>query len=541
MPNDPIALREYFSDPSTGYPICGAGRVPAKYPFPYQSSKAASSYVPNLNPYFSSVTGQTYPYSIDDGGGMPRYLYADYPHCMCVGHSIPTGPAQPNTPIGNESSDMYNEISARTADGKPTGNTIPVAIAKDGVSDGRLGSVYGAGGSNNSVCGCPNVNEVFDASATGVNAPLCRPKMNVDSHVVFSNNFNPTADAWAVIDDGAEVKGSDGKIVSTISLPSGAAPYTSTESYHRGIWKCAGGYEYKSGTNKCEFDVASHPCANDSPVSAGVGGATPQARFENAVNKKLACCLNQYDSTDPTASGFLKYDCIDNSTKRYADFNALWTSTDEASDGGQMNAFILTNSAGKEITGFYTLDGRRCNEFSEFTSDTIQPGVVNPAMSLGQGKGAGGSKAADAFEARGSSLAKPSGSAYSFLYGKLGSDRNKAPTSTADRRRCPVLVRAALVVGCPQNPASASAFQKTYEETDASGNKKRRCSVASNMQVHVRVEQVWEIAGTPLLKPVDTVIDGRSAGSIAIDQIIMNKYGDQCPPGTQRRGDACVY
>jgi len=531
---DPLSLPEYYPDADNDL-ICGAGRLPMTYGL--ISSKAVSSLKPRISPpYTSPVTGKNYPYAVDDGSGLPKYFYANFPHCGCVGHSVnDTSPTADIAVSGTFSSDLYDDIASLGSDGKPNRKYAPVSIAHDGTSDGRLGVLFSTGQSE---CGCPNINEeMVPASASGITGPYCQSKIDTtDPNLVFSKDFDPVYDAWAVMNPSAEVQGANG-IVSTIHLPDAGSPESAAQLYRRGIWKCQNGYTINPDTKKCEFDLAKHMCSGDSPVSAKITGANAAERFSNVVNKKLACCLNQYDSSDTSGKGFLKFDCVENASTSYRDFDSLWTSSDANSDGGQLNAFVLANSQGKELTGFYTLSGDRCNEYSEFSRDSIQPGMVNPAQPAPQGRHANGSLSPDAFEAIGNPLPKSSSAAFSNLVSRLGT-RARAPSTSAEKRRCPVLVRAALLTACPSNPQSTSAPMRTYIDPDT---KIKHCSMAESMQVHIRIEQVWEIAGTPRMQAVDTVLDHRSASAVSISQIIANKYGDSCPPGSTRQGDTCVY
>ncbi|MCC5758143.1 hypothetical protein, partial [Klebsiella pneumoniae] len=101
--------------------------------------------------------------------------------------------------------------------------------------------------------------------------------------------------------------------------------------------------------------------------------------FNNAINKKLACCLNSFKTGDTYA----KFDCIENAKTAVTDFDTLWASSDSTTEGNQMNAFILAGPNGKPLTGFYTMEGVRCNEFSEFAGP-LQPAKVNPIYATSQ-------------------------------------------------------------------------------------------------------------------------------------------------------------
>jgi hypothetical protein len=523
---------EYVQDASSDwYPVCGGQRVPMSRTT-WIGSNFSSNGVPKTAKV-ATIDGIDYPYAQASSGPtpVPQYFYNNYPHCGCgpvIGSSaLPATVAeQPSSQFIKD--DTNNQIGKRGADNFPNGHYGPVAIAKSGTSDGRLGSLFSSGAS---ACGCPNVNEKLSADGTE-----CVPMVDLaDSHIRFVK-YDPAVDVANTMSGAFDVKDSSGtKSVAKISIPNTSSSVTADKVYDRGIWKCDLGFLLTGNPGKCVFDKTQHMCDATSEVSKSVGGASTSAQFANARNKKLACCMNGFGGISAASTVLTKFDCIENMKETYSDFNALWASSDDADNGGQMNAFVLADGRGKPITGFYTENGVRCGEFNEFSSTPIQPGRINPIMNSGQMNRVNG--AGDAFESVGSAIPNPSGTGFNFMVGKLGSSA-KAPTSTADRRRCPILVRAALMVGCPRNPASSNAIEKTYEDPST---KSRRCAVASSVQVKIRVEQVWEIAGQPKLQPVDTVIDNKAAGSISVDRIIQKKFGNQCPKGTRQQGDACVY
>jgi hypothetical protein len=101
-------------------------------------------------------------------------------------------------------------------------------------------------------------------------------------------------------------------------------------------------------------------------------------------------------------------------------------------------------------------------------------------------------------------------------------------------KRCPIVARAAFIASCPENP-ELPVVPKTY----VSGTSKH-CSSAASIQVHVRIEQIFEIEGMPKMKTVDTVAEQRLASSISVEKIIIGKSSN-CPGGATKRGDVCVY
>jgi len=245
------------------------------------------------------------------------------------------------------------------------------------------------------------------------------------------------------------------------------------------------------------------------------------------INKKLACCLNRFNSGDP----YQKFDCVENSKKAYTTFDQLW-SADDGDSAGQMNAILLSNPQGKPLTGFYSLNGTRCNEYSEFGGE-LRPARVNPVISTNQMNHAEGTKDADAIEYLASAYPVPTSAAYTRMQSGLGT-LAQVPTLAPDRRRCPILVRAALVIQCPINPLPP-ATRRSYTVGSVV-----RCPVANSVAVHVRIEQLTEISGMPKFTTADTVVDSRNAAVISIQRILSQKYGNQCPPGSHRSGDACV-
>ncbi len=122
--------------------------------------------------------------------------------------------------------------------------------------------------------------------------------------------------------------------------------------------------------------------------------------------------------------------------------------------------------------------------------------------------------------------------------------KGKAPNPSsgsagvASARRCPILVRAALIVTCPPLNKSTNAPQLTHEDPTT---KKLTCPAASSIQVHLRAEQVFKITGQPTIQTVDTIVDRKTAASISIDQLLKQKYPGQCLPGMTMTSSGCRY
>lgn len=531
------------SIPADRYPICGAGRVPVSGDGTYAWSTMSSSGVPRSSNSFSSG-GQQYNYLRTTGG--PIYAYTDLSRCVCVGKTIPETP-QTGTytflgPLANTQRvlpDTFEVISYQSAT-----NQIQygmVAIADDNQSDGRLGALYS---SNRSRCGCPNFNELPQAVDTALPAtdPIgvrCVPAVAAGPGRVlgaFNVSVHDKPGATQVMNRANEplLQGGVNTLVSKISLPRSVADQNTLTTYSRRIWTCTQPYRLNLATGACEYKPEFNRCDEGntvsgvpaSEVSPYMPGTSKADAFENTVNKKLAACLNEFG----TISSSVKFDCIDNSSTNYATFNDLWESADPDADGGQPNGFMLTNPAGRPLTGFFKLTGERCDEYSEFVGE-IKPGRLFKSGAVWD------------FVEQGSVIPRPASGlkGVDFLVNKLMSKGKRVPLTPLEKLQCPVLVRAALVATCPKNPALPAA-QRTLEIRDGLGNLlQRRCSVANAVTVHVRAEQVFAIEGAAPMKTYDTVAENSQAGSIPVSVLTASKYGSACPPGTVRQEGVCVY
>jgi hypothetical protein len=178
-------------------------------------------------------------------------------------------------------------------------------------------------------------------------------------------------------------------------------------------------------------------------------------------------------------------------------------------------------------------------EFSEFSTIPITPGTVAPFSTAGQKETMSGT-----WLATGTAIPMPSGPAFDDIVSKLGA-KAKGPNPSSgtaldlnNARRCPLLVRAALITRCPGNPAAGTnAPRFTVKD---SGNI-TRCPSADSAQVQVRVEQVYRIVGEPQMAPIDTIIDQKSASTMNVGEIIRNKNGGKCLPGMVSSGSLCKY
>jgi hypothetical protein len=68
-----------------------------------------------------------------------------------------------------------------------------------------------------------------------------------------------------------------------------------------------------------------------------------------------------------------------------------------------------------------------------------------------------------------------------------------------------------------------------------------RCPVANSIQIHIRMEQIYEITGQASLKTMDTLLTANQAVGIDMQDIINSKYGATCPPGTHMEASICKY
>jgi hypothetical protein len=557
-----------FMDDANGYPGCGVNRIPVKQNFATMSFANSGTPAITDSVTFAKVA---FPYATASPTTAPPgepftpiYGYADQTHCACVGHAVIAPGLTPeslSTTLSSKSGtapryypDSADTISQRASGGRPSASYGSVAISRDSTKDGRIGTVWKTG---TAYCGCPNLNEKITTAPENLSGGQCVSALKEpDSTKIMFATFNPLVDDVTgftnVMNRSAEL-GTNSKVISSILLPASQGAPASLNAYARGIWKCKAPYKLDVSSATCQFDAPANMCSDAdpaSPVSSTVTGTSAAAKFDNAINKKLACCLNT--GADAATQ---KYDCVENTTnsvsKAYKDFNELWASTDPTDAGEQMNAVMLGDKNGKPLTGFFTMDGIRCEGYSEFTSQQLIPGTMSDfAAGASQGAAAGNTQSMSAFVADQSNVIyKPSvnansvsgSTAYNNMVAKLGSSKSGIPTSTAEKRRCPILVRAALIATCPLNSQSDSSNFRTLTPSQQVGITKPRCAVADSLQIKVRMEQIYSIAGQTKLDTVDTVMDAKNAGAMSVQKIIQNKWGNWCPPGTTKQGSTCVY
>jgi hypothetical protein len=275
-----------------------------------------------------------------------------------------------------------------------------------------------------------------------------------------------------------------------------------------------------------------HTCAKES--GSAVSSVGSGENFNDFINSKLKCCLHNMNPTDV----YTKLDCVDNSIASNNDFNKLWASADEADNGNQMNAIMMVNAAGrkveglpagqdptagvrKPISGFYTLEGKYCSEFSEFMAPQsgIQSYAIDPPQTNMQQITVG-------------STPKPIGNPFplppevilSSLRTKLAAANKRYPTTVADMYRCPVLFRSAISVKCPSNPLPLVLGSKIPTYIDSTRvQDKIRCDSAASIMIHVRLEQVFQITGQPVLKAYDSIVENGQTSSISVQNILKNR------------------
>jgi hypothetical protein len=95
-----------------------------------------------------------------------------------------------------------------------------------------------------------------------------------------------------------------------------------------------------------------------------------------------------------------------------------------------------------------------------------------------------------------------------------------------------------MITRCPGTTTAGQNLPR-FTVTDSAGI--TRCPSADSIQIHVRIEQIFRIAGEPQMPPIDTITDQKSVGTINVGDVIRNKNGGQCLPGMQMSGSMCRY
>jgi hypothetical protein len=187
------------------------------------------------------------------------------------------------------------------------------------------------------------------------------------------------------------------------------------------------------------------------------------------------------------------------------------------------------------VTGFFTLTGARCNEYSEFAAG-IREATVNPAQLASQQNLSGNKFDQNYIQFSGNVIGPPPRAPSWFASKKSVPDQAANPARAA--RECPVLARAALVVGCGSDD---SAGKLPQQFTDSKG--KVRCLAAQSIKVHLRIQQVYRITGMPPIKTFDTVMDLDEAKRTGINMegMIRARAGAFCPAGSKYVEGNCLF
>ena len=220
----------------------------------------------------------------------------------------------------------------------------------------------------------------------------------------------------------------------------------------------------------------------------------------------------------PTPS--YKFDCVETQdppatvtgssviSSEMARFNWRWATPDASQDGGQMNGVMLVNSAGKPITGFFSLKGEYCEKFNPFINKLeIRPTLV-PAV-LPAGQQANATLATETYL----SAPYPTPQPNNPIESAATSKGRWFPTTIDEKRACPILVRAAMRVKCP-----LGGSLRYVESTGVT-----HCPFASSIRFDIAVEQIYQIAGQKARKPYLTEIGQGSVNTISIPEIIRER------------------
>ncbi len=257
------------------------------------------------------------------------------------------------------------------------------------------------------------------------------------------------------------------------------------------------------GAGGCAESYTKHGCDSNS-----------YSDYNSKINRKLACCMNAGSKASPTER---RLDCLETKS---TDFDTLWTSKDLDHDGGQMNAVLLAAAGAKTevqasgkvvrvgsvISGFYSREGVLCPQYSEFMAPggTLTRYKVEAMQKTIQQEHVASTDGIVQIGNPYPSLQLPVSISASF---HTNGKRNKFPTTIQEMNLCPVLVRAAIITQCPQG-----------SKPDADGN--IRCEVARSVSIRVKIEQLFEIAGTPSFKPIDTVLNPEQASFFNVKDVL---------------------
>ncbi len=560
-----------MDDPHNEWPVCGPGVATTSPRIPVGEdgtvSSAATTTRPNAVDNLSNTDGYWYLWT---SSGSPSYAYrrsnGQVNRCACLSDQITdpsplptyTASATRTPPVEYSIAPQrflpstYEIISEATSNFSISRQYGPVAVSNLAVGDPRAFSRFHPASPTDSysVCSCPNINE--KAIRIGISdqqfGSRCEPMIVDDPPGVrvlapygesteFERHYHSPPNSSHILTSWKEQSTAD-PLSSTVNLPT-ESNLAMVQQYRRRIWTCSAPYEPNLGTGRCQYSRQKHACGGGSSGIAlspygEVSDTASEVNFKNLANKKLACCLNSHavSSAGVTQQNFLKYDCVqtqevDPSGARL-DFNALWAGGDDSLDGGQMNALALVSAVGQPITGFYSLRGTRCGKFSEFGGE-LRPKRVQPFLIATQQANV---MSGGGIENLAAAYPLPSGNAYLDLKAGIGKD---VPDTIQEMNECPILVRAALVVSCPSSNAGTPPDLR-YQDSGLI-----RCPMAASVAVHLRIEQLYHIAGQSPLKTFDTRAMKDQIASLDVAEIIGSRFGETCLPGTRRVGDVCTY
>ncbi len=263
-----------------------------------------------------------------------------------------------------------------------------------------------------------------------------------------------------------------------------------------------------------------------SAVSPTITVGTASQNFAAAVNKKLNACMEMRNPGD----AYDKFDCIANDTPKPADFNALWASSDPSTAGGQLNAIILVAPNNKPLTGFFTKDGARCNDLSEFmaTADTYGK-ILDPDIVAGQQNRVSGG-----VQNTTDMIKIPTSAAYTALQAQLAAKGKRFP-GPSDYKTCRFLAQAAMIAKCPANSNSSNVMTKSVTAGGVT-----RCAAAESILIHIRVVEFYKLSGQASMPTFDTVVDSSNINSVSMTKILSAKYGNACGSGGRYFNGACL-
>ena len=341
----------------------------------------------------------------------------------------------------------------------------------------------------------PNADACLDAAGCATSSALCCCGGNLFclcSHASYAASHPADCNPSAAVPGIAFTASSAGfTVTGTNSGAGGAGGPAPTASCF------SGGFE--AAANACDYNYGANVHVVDT--------------LHTKANKKLSCCLTHTQYACASA-GFSKLDCVQtpstfDSLPPGDQFNALWVAQDSSADGGRPYALSLTQkkvgaTTASVLTGFYTLKGERCNDLSPFKGQLQRqrvPQLLKTSNDVSMNPG---------------DSAVNLGSPYPQIPGSselaAANQTTHFPSSIEEKYRCPILVRAALRVKCPQNP--------NLTITDSTGNV--RCSAASSIKIELAIEQLYEIAGQKPMPPIYSTLDEGKVGTLNIKRLIKS-------------------